>query len=200
MLPPSAASMFSITVSNQSKLVPTSYLHNPLGLQHSLNDYIIIIDVFLQSRTTKVRIFYGARSKENWYKLTSDLNSEGLVTPENDFFVNFPCIFGDHQNLGSPEHKLSRCIYVLHCNHSPLWHCTVLFLLFYSPSSCFTCETGPISFHKLPGTIDKLPYDFNWAHIKHLKSPLLGCHKICLWMFSIPVFTPSPVLNFRVIS
>jgi len=90
---------------------------------------------------------------------------------------------------------LSSCIYIFHRNHSPFWHCTVLLLLFYSPGSCFPCETGPISLHKPSRTVNKPPDDFNWASIENLKSPHLGCCKICLWMFSIPVFTPSPVLN-----
>ena len=85
-------------------------------------------------------------------------------------------------------------IYILHCNHSSLRHCAVLFLFFYSPSSCFTHETRPISFQKPPGTVDKLPYDFNWACIKNLESSFLCCFKIGLRIFSIPVFTPSPIL------
>jgi hypothetical protein len=90
---------------------------------------------------------------------------------------------------------LSTCIYIFHRNHSPLQHFTVLLLLFYSPGSHFPHETRPISLHKPPRTVNKPPDDFNQASIKNLKSPLLGCCKICLWMFSIPVFTPSPVLN-----
>ena len=90
---------------------------------------------------------------------------------------------------------LSTCNYIFHHDHSSLQHFTVLLLLFYSPSSCFPWETRPISLRKPPRTVNKLPDDFNRASIKNLKSPLLGCCKICLWMFSIPVFTPSPVLN-----
>jgi hypothetical protein len=90
---------------------------------------------------------------------------------------------------------LSTCIYIFHCNHSPLRHRAVLLLLFYSPGSRFPCKTSPISLHKPPRTVNKPPDDFNRASIENLKSPLLGCCEICLWVFSIPVFTPSPVLN-----
>src|ERR1700720_1273491 len=56
---------------------------------------------------------------------------------------------------------LSTCIYIFHHNHSSLRHCTVLLLFFYSPGSCFPCETRPISLRKPPGTVDKPPDDFN---------------------------------------
>ena len=105
----------------------------------------------IQSRTTKGRKFYFAWMKEIWAKLTSDSDSDGLETSENDsFFRIFPTHF-----LGPSKFKknLNICIYILHRNHSPLWHCTVLFLLFYSPSSCFIRETGSISFQKPPRTV-----------------------------------------------
>ena len=105
----------------------------------------------IQSRTTKGRKFYFAWMKEIWAKLTSDSDSDGLETSENDsFFRIFPTHF-----LGPSKFKknLNICIYILHRNHSPLWHCTVLFLLFYSLSSCLTPETGSISFQKPPRTV-----------------------------------------------
>ena len=40
-------SIFSITVSNQSKLVPAGYPRNSLRSHHSQNDYVMIVDAFL---------------------------------------------------------------------------------------------------------------------------------------------------------
>ena len=72
---------------------------------------------------------------------------------------------------------LSTCIYIFHCNHSPLQHCAVLLLLFYSPGSCFPCKTSLISLHKPPRMVNKLPDDFNQASIKNLKSHSLAAVK-----------------------
>ena len=54
----------------------------------------------LQSWTTKVRIFYCARTKENWHNLISDSDPDRLISPENDFFVFFPRILGTAKILG----------------------------------------------------------------------------------------------------
>ena len=62
------------------------------------------ITVLVQSRTTKGRLFYCARTREIGPKLILDSDSDGLVTSENDFFVFFPRLLGDRQNFGRFEH------------------------------------------------------------------------------------------------
>ena len=45
--PHQCCAIFSITVSNQSKLVPTGYPHNSPSPHHSHIDYVMIVDAFL---------------------------------------------------------------------------------------------------------------------------------------------------------
>jgi hypothetical protein len=68
-------------------------------------------------------------------------------------------------------------------------------LLANRPCSSFSRQRNPVSVHKAPGTIDKLPDDIGWARVKRRKSRLLRVLKSLLLDLAITVLDPSPILK-----